>query len=110
MEEEVFGTYLEERCERQVSWYNKRNSWNKQYYQSFQWTAIIISVFIPVLVASISDWKWFAITLAIATAALKIFKFEESWITYRTVAESLKKEKYYCDTEAIDYATAENKK
>ena len=52
MEEEVFENYLEERYECQVNWYSKRASWNKRYYQWFQWVAIIISASIPVLVAS----------------------------------------------------------
>lgn len=114
MEEEKFETYLKERYECQVSWYNKRASWNKRYYQWFQWIAIIISVSMPVLVASMSDWEWlsivFAIVLAIATAALKTFKFEENWISYRTVAETLKKEKFYYDAGLTEYATAEDEK
>lgn len=114
MEGEEFEKYLEERYEYQVSWYDKRASWNKRYYQWFQWTAIIISASIPVLVASMSDWKWLtivlAIVLAIATAGLKTFKFEENWVSYRTVAETLKKEKYYYDAAATEYATSEDKK
>ena len=114
MEEEVFEKYLKERYECQVKWYDKRSSQNKWYSQVFQWTAIIISASIPVLVASMSDWKWpaivLAIVLAIATAALKTFKFEENWISYRTVAETLKKEKYYYDARATEYATAEDRK
>ncbi len=114
MEGEEFEKYLEKRYEYQVSWYDKRASWNKRYYQCFQWTAIMLSASLPVLVASMSDWKWLtivlAIVLAIATAGLKTFKFEENWISYRTVSETLKKEKYYYDAAAAEYATCKNKK
>ncbi len=117
MEEEEFEKYLKQRYECQVRWYDKSSSRNKRYSQIFQWTAIIISASVPVLVTLIPTWKWvpiitiiLSIILAITTAALKTFKFEENWISYRTVAESLKKEKYYYDAGAIEYATAEGKK
>ena len=114
MEEEKFEQYLKERYEYQVKWYDKRSSQNKRYSLGFQWTAIIISASIPVLVTLMPSWKWItiilSIILAIATAALKTFKFEENWISYRTVAETLKKEKYYYDAEATEYTTVEDKK
>ena len=114
MEEKEFENYLKERYEPEVNWYDNRASRNKQYYHYFQWAVIIISASVPVLVASIPTWKWITVTLsiilAIATAALKTFKFQENWISYRTIAETLKKEKHYYDAGAIEYATAENKK
>ena len=114
MEEEKFEKYLKERYECQVKWYDKRSSRNKRYSHGFQWTAIVISASVPVLVTLMPDFKWItivlSIVLAITTAALKTFKFEENWVSYRTVAESLKKEKYYYDAGAIEYATAEDKK
>ena len=114
MEDEEFERYLKQRYECQVKWYDKRASHNKRYSQGFQWAAIIISASVPVLVTLMPDFKWItiilSIVLAITTAALKTFKFEENWISYRTVAESLKKEKYYYDARAIEYATAEDKK
>ncbi|MDE0012653.1 MAG: DUF4231 domain-containing protein [Candidatus Poribacteria bacterium] len=114
MGEEKFEQYLKERYECQVQWYDERSSRNKWYSQGFQWAAIIISALVPVLVTLNPTQRWITITLstvlAITTAALKTFKFEENWISYRTVAETLKKEKYYYDAGAIEYATAEDKK
>ena len=114
MGEEVFEKYLKERYKCQVKWYDKKSSRNKRYSHGFQWAAIIISALVPVLVALNPTQRWITITLstvlAIATAALKTFKFEENWISYRTIAELLKKEKYHYDAEAIEYATVEDKK
>ena len=117
MEEEEFERYLKERYESQVKWYDKSASQNKQYSQGFQWAAIIISASVPVLVTLMPSSQWItiitiilSIVLAIATAALKAFKFEENWISYRTVAETLKKEKYYYDAGSTEYATTEDKK
>ena len=114
MEEEEFENYLKERYKPEVNWYDNKASQNKQYYEWFQWAVIIISASVPALVALIPAWKWITVTLsiilAIATTALKTFKFQENWISYRTIAETLKKEKHYYDAIAIEYATAEDKK
>ena len=113
MEEKEYENYLKERYEPEVNWYDNRASRNKQYYYCFQWAVIIISAFVPVLIVSMPTWKWITVTLsiilAIATAALKSFKFQENWISYRTIAETLKKEKHYYGASATEYATAENK-
>ena len=114
MEEKEFENYLKERYGPEVSWYDNRASRNKQYYQGFQWAAIIISASVPVLVVSMPDkFKWItailSIVLAIATAALKAFKFQENWISYRTIAETLRKEKHYYDAGATEYAAVEDK-
>ncbi|MEW6238379.1 MAG: DUF4231 domain-containing protein [Candidatus Omnitrophota bacterium] len=114
MENEKFEQYLKERYEDQIRWYSNRSSQNKRYYQWFQWGAIVISTSVPVLVISMPDkYKWFtailSIILAIATSALKTFKFQENWINYRTISETLKKEKYFYDAEISEYATAEDK-
>ena len=115
MEEEEFEEYLKERYKCQVQWYDNKSAQNQRYYQRFQWAAIIISASVPVLVVSMPDkFKWItailSTVLAIATAALKAFKFQENWISYRTIAETLKKEKHYYDASATEYATVEDKK
>ena len=109
-----FDEYLKKRYEDQVEWYSNKSSKNKLYYQIFQWTAIVFSASLPVLVVVIPT-KFTLITsglsviLAITTTALKTFKFQEIWINYRTIAETLKKEKYYFDAEVSEYADVDDK-
>ena len=115
MEEEEFEKYLKEHYEPEISWYDNRASRAKRYYQWLQRAAIIISVSAPVMVVSMLDkFQWVTvillIVLAIATAALRTFKFQENWINYKAIAEILKKEKYYYDTGTTEYATAKDKK
>jgi len=67
-----------------------------------------------VLIATVPEkLQWLTITvsiiLPIGTAALKTFKFQEIWINYRTVSETLKKEKHFFDAELDDYANTEEK-
>lgn len=109
-----FDEYLKERYKDQVEWYSNKSSQNKLYYQIFQWTTIILSASLPVLVMVIPAdlilvTSGFSVILAITTTALKTFKFQENWINYRTIGETLKKEKYYFDAEVSEYADVEDK-
>ena len=110
-----FEEYLKERYQDQIEWYSKKSSQNKRYYQWFQWIIIVISTSLPGLILIIpAKWEFitvlFSAILAITTAAIKTFRFQENWINYRTVAEALEKEKHYYNAGATEYATAENKK
>jgi hypothetical protein len=113
--EDQFEEYLEKRYQGQIDWYSKRSSQNKRYYQWFQWIVIVISASLPGLIVLMPVRLEFitvlwSVALAITAAALKTFKFQENWLNYRTIAETLKKEKHYYNVEATEYATAENKK
>ena len=112
--EDQFEEYLEKRYQKQIEWYNKKSSQNKRYYQWFQWIIIVISASLPGLILVIpSKWEFitvlFSAVLAIATAAVKTFRFQENWINYRAIAEALEKENHYYNAGAIEYATAKNK-
>ena len=114
MDADAFAEYLKNRYEDQITWYSDRASLNKRLYQCFQWGVIILSATVPVLVASIpKSAEWITITvsigLAIGTAALKTFKFQENWINYRTVSETLKKEKHFLDARLDDYANSDDR-
>ncbi len=114
MDKQAFKEYIEGRYNDQIDWYSNRVSKNKQLYVIFQWGVIVFSASLPVLIASVPNkWQWctvfISIVLAIGTAALKVFKFQENWINYRTVSETLKKEKYYYDADLNDYADVTDK-
>jgi hypothetical protein len=99
------GRYLD-----QIAWYDARSALSKLFYD-FPWAVIILSSCIPVLVVSLGDVsKWLTgglgVVLAIGTAGLKTFKFQENWIKYRSIAEALKKEQYFYDAGMVDYSSA----
>lgn len=109
MNDEKFEKYLEGRYSDQVNWYDRKSARNKKFYCIFQWSVIVLSATLPVLVVSLSnDHKWIsatlAVILAIGTAGLKTFKLQENWINYRTMAETLRKEKYFYDAGIDDYS------
>ena len=108
MDCEKFKEYLTNRYYKQIGWYEQRADENKRIYTIFQWTVIVLSASIPVLVVTLSDsLKWLTaalgVVLAIGTAGLKSFKYQENWINYRTIAETLKKEKYFYDAQHEGY-------
>lgn len=109
-----FKEYLKDRYEDQINWYSTKATKNKRFYMFFQWGVIVLSATVPLLVVSLTEsLKWFtasiAAVLAIGTAALKTFKFQENWINYRTIAEMLKKEKYFYEGQIDAYANTPDK-
>jgi len=115
MTDEKFEEYLNERYRDQIDYYTSKAGWNKRMYNWFQWSVIIVSSVLPVLVVSFKeDLKFVAaglsVVLAIGTSALKAFKFQENWLNYRQLAETLKQEKHFYDAEIGAYATAADKR
>src|SRR5438445_8270050 len=100
MTDEKFEEYLKERYREQIDYYSAKAGTNKKLYSLFQWSVIIISAVMPVVVVSYSDnYRWAAaglsLLLAIGTSGLKAFKFQENWMNFRQVAETLRQEKYF---------------
>ena len=109
-----FNNYIEERYKDQIIWYSNCATRNKRFYTFFQWGVIVLSASLPVLIASVpEEWQLatviLSILLAIGTSGLKTFKFQENWINYRTISETLKKEKHFYDADLNDYSEASDK-
>lgn len=114
MDAQKFNEYIEDRYKDQIGWYGIKASRNKLYYSVFQWSVVVLSAALPVLIATVPA-KYQAVTLsisillAVGTASLKTFKFQETWIAYRTIAETMKKERHYYDAELGDYGDSKDK-
>lgn len=114
MDRSKFEEYLKDRYETQINWYETKSAKNKKFYTFFQWGVIVLSAILPVLVVSLTQGlRWVTATiaaiLAIGTAVIKTFKFQENWINYRTIAETMKKEKYFYEGGIDAYADNPNK-
>jgi len=118
MEQEVFTKYLTDRYEGQISWYDGKAISNQKIYRSMQWLLIVLAAVTPVLIeleipkAENIALQWAtvpSIVVAVLTAGLKAFKYQENWISYRTICESLKKERHYFDAEIGEYHSAKDK-
>lgn len=113
MTDEQFDEYLKDRYQDQIDYYGSKAGWNKRIYNWFQWSVIIVSAVMPVLVISTNKHEYFtwataglSLLLAIGTSALKAFKFQENWLNYRQLAETLKQEKYFYEAGLGSYANA----
>ena len=118
MEQEAFSKYLTDRYEDQINWYDAKAARNQTFYRWAQWSVIVLAAITPVLIEL--DLKplgnglvqWATLTsavVAILTAGLKAFKYQENWITYRTTCETLRKEKYFYDAEIGEYRDTQDK-
>ena len=113
MDQEAFEKYLKERYEDQVAWYDRKAAANQRMYRWFQWGVIVLSAVTPILVAAGGEWqRWSAVVVsafvAVGTAGLKAFKYQENWVNYRTTCETLRKEIHYLNARSDDYGEAAN--
>lgn len=114
MDKGKFEDYLESRYRKETDWYDKKAVWNHNAYQIFQWAAIVLSSSTAVLVViGTGPLKWFAVIIAvlvaISTASLKTFKYQENWISFRTTCETLKKEFHYYEAGLHGYEDSDDK-
>lgn len=113
MENSEFEKYLKERYYPQIKWYDNKSIRNQKMYRIFQWGVIILAAATPVLIAINGSWeRWSAVVIsclvAIGTASLKTFKYQENWVNYRTTCETMRKEIYYYNAAIDDYKESDN--
>lgn len=114
MTKEEFDQYVKDRYEDQIGWYDRKSTKYKKLYLRFQSVVVVLALAAPVLVAleqNIVYGKWITVVVAalaaIGTAMLKTFKFQETWLTYRTTCETLRKEIHYYQWELGEYSVAD---
>ena len=108
--------YIKSRLDDQIQWYEQKANTSKLRHRELQRIIIIASGIIPIvsLAASASGdwWKLIGLLITailgciitIATAFTEMEKYFESWILYRTTAESLRREKLLFMNDAGEYS------
>jgi hypothetical protein len=103
--------YLKNRVDDQVDWYDKKSATNKNLHNRFQVSEIGFSLLIP-LFAGFNTPESYYFNYIIALLGFLVagiagimnhFKFKDKWTDYRTVAESIKQEKYLFITKTGKY-------
>jgi len=94
--------YLQTRVLDQIKWYDQKSKINKRFYLCLKIAEIILALLIPFLSGYIDSSTapikiivgLVGILVAAIAGIITLVKFQENWIEYRTVAESLKLEKF----------------
>lgn len=106
--------YLTTRVLDQIDWFEKKSALNKRWFNRLKVTEIILSLCIPFSVAYITDGTLslkiivgvLGIVVAAIASIMTLLKYQENWVEYRTVAESLKMEKFLYLSKAGPYKRA----
>jgi len=103
-----FDDYLEKRYYDQIKWYSEKAAQNKNRFQTLLVVTTVFSILVPVLLFVRNDFLEviaivFSAIVAISTALTRSFTYQENWINYRTVSETLKKEINFYNARLGDY-------
>jgi Protein of unknown function (DUF4231) len=95
------------RLEDQLRWYSTSSRKSQRYYKWLKLLEIAIAASLPV-VAAVHSPVWVTGGLAAVIVVLEgvqhLYQFQEHWITYRSTAEALKRERYLSLAGAGPYA------
>jgi hypothetical protein len=104
--------YLQRRLEQQRQWHSEKAAWNKRWFYSTEIATLFAGASIPVVNLLFANQSFRAGVLSailgaivvLAAALGKLFKFHENWLQYRTVVETLGREKELYLNAAAEYA------
>lgn len=101
--------YLDTRLDEQIKWYDDKANIAQKRYKCFQIIEIILATCIPLL-SGYASHKFIAIlvgilglVIAIIESIVKLNKYHENWIEYRSTCEKLKYHKYLFITNCAPY-------
>ncbi|NKZ31126.1 DUF4231 domain-containing protein [Ureibacillus thermosphaericus] len=93
--------YIKERLDEQINWYDTKSIKNQKIYKLLKTFQIISAALIPFLASLVADFKYFiyvvsflGVLVSILEGILSLGKYHENWIEYRSICETLKREKY----------------
>ena len=105
--------YITERLDDQIGWYDGKSLSSQSWYKRLRMVQLAAAALIPFFTSYLSPEMpatkvvvgLFGVAIAVITAMLDLFRFQEHWIEYRTTCESLKKEKFLFLTGSDPYSS-----
>ncbi len=102
--------YLKDRLDDQIDWYDKKSQENQKWFKLLRVTEIVCAALIP-FIAGMSEFipygqiiiSTLGIVIAISAGLSSLNKYQENWLTYRTVCETLRHEKFLFLTSCNPY-------
>lgn len=93
--------YFKERLNNQIDWYDSKSIQQQKIYKRIKIAQIISAALIPFLAALVGDLNWIiylvstlGVLVTVLEGILSLGKYHENWIEYRSICETLKREKY----------------
>ncbi len=107
--------YIKETLIGQMEWHDRKAGLNQWWYKRLRIVVLVVSAIIPFLSGMIGDEGMDFIPYAIGIAGIIVTvsegliilnKYQENWVDYRKIAESLRREKTYYEARAGLYAAS----
>ena len=108
IDDATFKQYVDTHYQGYIKQYDRAASRARLTYVVIQWGLIVFSALTPILIVAggeVERWSAAAISVAVAvgTSALNTFKYQDNWINYRTICESLRREIYLFEARVPPY-------
>lgn len=97
------------RLQDQLDWFDRRSGLAQRRFKQLKLATLMLAAGLPVTIAaSAPSWipALMGALVAVIEGAQQLFKFQENWINYRSVCESLQREQYLYLARAGHYAEA----
>lgn len=101
--------YLSDRLENQIDWYGDKSNYCQKWHKRIKATEMTLAALVPVVLlfdfpcAKIIT-SCFGAAIVILSGISSLNKYQENWIEYRSIAETLKHEKFLYLTHSGVYA------
>lgn len=97
IDDATFKEYVDVHYQGYIKQYNRMASNARLTYVFIQWGLIIFSALTPILIVAggeVERWSaaGISVLVAVGTAAMNTFKYQDNWINYRTICEALRRE------------------
>jgi hypothetical protein len=107
--------YIKQRLDDQQTWYESKSAWNQKCYKQLRMVEVVLAAGIPFVSSLIGRFpnspnafpiivSVIAFLIAAISALLALYRFQDNWMQYRSVAEQLKREKFLFLTKSQPYA------
>ncbi|MBN2007768.1 DUF4231 domain-containing protein [candidate division KSB1 bacterium] len=103
-------TYLNERLDDQLTWFDKNSQWNQKWFKHLQVAQLVSAALIP-FVSGFMDAGLvikivvglLGVIVASITGIITLYKFHDNWVAYRSTCEALRVEKILFLTKSAPY-------
>jgi hypothetical protein len=111
-------TYVQRRLEDQRLWHSAKATWNKRRFYAAEIATLLAGACIPIVNVWTVDDPYIARVVSailggvvvVAAGVAKLLKFQENWLQFRGIAETLGRERELYLGKVGDYATTDTQR